>query len=184
MNSETIQLTKNYLQLLDANLGGTDLFLALKPLYLTSDKSKPSRSIFLFTDGQLGEFKEHLQELVSSNIHRARLFLFGVSDNCNRYTISTLARLGAGFAEFLPSKQQSEAKVIAQIKRALQPAFHSISIEWDTPPLFQAPNKIFSLFSGQCQVIYAIFGISFFFQKTFQSNFFFRFSCSSSNFIC
>lgn len=63
-----------------------------------------------------------------------------------------------GYGVVLPVGQQSTKKVAAQIQRSQQPAFHSIRVIWDAPLVFQAPNEIFSLFSGQIQIVYALIG--------------------------
>lgn len=47
--AEGIQLATEYLTHLDAKLGGTNIYEALRPLYLTAEKNKIPRTIFLFS---------------------------------------------------------------------------------------------------------------------------------------
>jgi hypothetical protein len=60
-----------------------------------------------------------------------------------------------GFAEFLPPKLQSSAKVLSQLRRSLQPACHDIVVQWDGQLEFQAPSQIYSIFSEDALIVYA-----------------------------
>ena len=49
-----------------------------------------------------------------------------------------------------------EAKVIAQLKRALEPSLRKVEIDWDGLKIQQAPWLIRPLFNGERTIVYGL----------------------------
>ncbi len=66
-----------------------------------------------------------------------------------------MARAGCGESEFITPTEDLEAKVMRQLKRALQPALTNVHLDWgDIKDVVQAPTKLRTLFNGDRLLVY------------------------------
>ncbi|XP_030400133.1 von Willebrand factor A domain-containing protein 5A-like [Gopherus evgoodei] len=144
-------------QLLQANLGGTEILEPLRVIYRSPCWDGHPRQLFVFTDGEVENTQDVIREVWR---HRGthRCFSFGIGDGVSIALIKGIARAAGGSAEFITGQDRMQPKVLQSLKRALQPAVTGISLSWDLPPGMQAqllhrgPEVIFA---GQRCLIYA-----------------------------
>jgi hypothetical protein len=81
-------MARTFVQSLQADMGGTDLFAPLRSLHLLSGaaSARPStssrlpRNVFLFSDGQIND-EEHVGRAIAQHCQLVRLFAFGFGSN-------------------------------------------------------------------------------------------------------
>jgi uncharacterized protein YegL len=131
-STETLAQANDYVNRLDAKLGGTDL---LGPLTAVMDRPvQPGwpRQIFLLTDGDVKN-KDVVLNYIREHIGEAtRIFAFGIGNEVSQALMKGIARFGRGKAEFVESTTSLDAPVMRQVRRALQPVLSKISVDWGT----------------------------------------------------
>ncbi|KAM7145363.1 von Willebrand factor A domain-containing protein 5A-like isoform 1-T2 [Macrochelys suwanniensis] len=154
---QTMAESLQCIQLLQANLGGTEILEPLRAIYRSPCRDGHPRQLFVFTDGEV----ENTQDIIAEvQRHRGthRCFSFGIGDGASTALIKGIARAAGGSAEFITGQARMQPKALQSLKRALQPAVTGISLSWDLPPGMQAellrrgPDVIFS---GHRCLIYA-----------------------------
>uniref|UniRef100_A0A8C5EXE2 VIT domain-containing protein n=1 Tax=Gopherus evgoodei TaxID=1825980 RepID=A0A8C5EXE2_9SAUR len=154
---QTMAESLQRVQLLQANLGGTEILEPLRVIYRSPCWDGHPRQLFVFTDGEVENTQDVIREVWR---HRGthRCFSFGIGDGVSIALIKGIARAAGGSAEFITGQDRMQPKVLQSLKRALQPAVTGISLSWDLPPGMQAqllhrgPEVIFA---GQRCLIYA-----------------------------
>ncbi|XP_023967245.1 von Willebrand factor A domain-containing protein 5A-like [Chrysemys picta bellii] len=154
---QTMAKSLQRIQLLQANLGGTEILEPLRAIYRSPCRDGHPRQLFVFTDGEVGNTQDIIAEVQR---HRGthRCFSFGIGAGASTALIKGIARAAEGSAEFITSRDRMQPKVLQSLKRALQPTVTGISLSWDLPPGMQAellrrgPEAIFG---GQRCLVYA-----------------------------
>ncbi|XP_069604249.1 von Willebrand factor A domain-containing protein 5A-like isoform X3 [Ranitomeya imitator] len=142
---------------MSANFGGTEILRPLKKIYDTSGRPDHPRQLFLFTDGEVGNTKEVIDE-VQKNSNNHRCFTFGIGEGASTSLIKGMARAGSGIFEFITGKDRMQTKVLRALKCSLQPTVNNVSLTWSLPSgveailLSKVPN---SIFQGQKSIVYA-----------------------------
>ncbi|XP_077140996.1 von Willebrand factor A domain-containing protein 5A-like isoform X2 [Ranitomeya variabilis] len=142
---------------MNANFGGTEILRPLKKIYDTSGRPDHPRQLFLFTDGEVGNTKEVIDE-VQKNSNNHRCFTFGIGEGASTSLIKGMARAGSGIFEFISGKDRMQTKVLRALKCSLQPTVNNVSLTWSLPSgveailLSKVPN---SIFQGQKSIVYA-----------------------------
>ncbi|CAM5097746.1 unnamed protein product [Natator depressus] len=156
------------LQLLQANLGGTEILELLRAIYRSPCRDGHPRQLFVFTDGEV----ENTQDIVAEvQRHRGTHssappppvsaplpFSLGIGDGASTALIKGIARAVGGSAEFITGQDRTQPKVLQSLKWAMQPAVTGISLSWDLPPGMQAELLHWDpevIFAGQRCLVYA-----------------------------
>uniref|UniRef100_A0A8C5PHR6 von Willebrand factor A domain containing 5A n=1 Tax=Leptobrachium leishanense TaxID=445787 RepID=A0A8C5PHR6_9ANUR len=142
---------------MDANFGGTEILQPLRKIYKTGVRPDHPRQLFVFTDGEVGNTKNVIQE-VRKNAANHRCFTFGIGEGASTALIKGMARAGSGIAEFITGEDRMQPKVLKALKYSLQPSVKEVALKWSLPPglvpsvLSAAPR---SIFQGQRSIVYA-----------------------------
>ncbi|XP_073536455.1 von Willebrand factor A domain-containing protein 5A-like isoform X2 [Phyllobates terribilis] len=142
---------------MNANFGGTEILRPLKKIYDTSGRPDHPRQLFLFTDGEVGNTKEVIDE-VQKNSNNHRCFTFGIGEGASTSLIKGMARAGSGIFEFITGKDRMQTKVLRALKCSLQPTVNNVSLTWSLPSGVEAIllSKVpTSIFQGQKSIVYA-----------------------------
>jgi hypothetical protein len=118
-NDENLQLAVSQVSMFDADMGGTEIYSPLDTIF--KSESRYPRSIFLLTDGQVGNTSQIL-DLIKSNRRDSRVHAFGIGSGVDRYLIVESAKVGKGAHEFVSSSEDMQSKVIDVLKKAMMPA--------------------------------------------------------------
>jgi Ca-activated chloride channel family protein len=95
------------------NMGGTELFRALTAAIRLPEEAK---TIFLFTDGQVGN-ESQIAEYIRQNIGNSALFVFGIDSSVNKNGLTEMATAGRGKAEFILEDEQIKESIVRQFSR-------------------------------------------------------------------
>ncbi|XP_072269680.1 von Willebrand factor A domain-containing protein 5A-like isoform X2 [Pyxicephalus adspersus] len=142
---------------MDANFGGTEILQPLKKIYQTAGRADHPRQLFVFTDGEVGNTKQVINE-VHKNAQKHRCFTFGIGEGASTSLIKGMARAGGGTFEFITGKDRMQPKVLRALKCSLQPTVKDVSLTWTLPPNVEAIvlSKVpTSIFQGQKAIVYA-----------------------------
>ncbi|MEW6733013.1 MAG: marine proteobacterial sortase target protein [Acidobacteriota bacterium] len=120
---------KAYIKSLEVD-GGTEM---LPPLLYALEQppiDNKLRLIVFFTDGQVGNEAEILQQ-VKLKLAKSRIFTFGIDTAVNEYFLKKLAQIGRGTVEFLHPEQQDIEPAIERFrKRIYAPMLTDLAIDW------------------------------------------------------
>ncbi|XP_018426332.1 PREDICTED: von Willebrand factor A domain-containing protein 5A-like [Nanorana parkeri] len=142
---------------MDACFGGTEILQPLKKIYQTAGRAEHPRQLFVFTDGEVGNTKQVIDE-VQKNAQKHRCFAFGIGEGASTSLIKGMARAGNGTFEFITGKDRMQPKVLRALKWSLQPTVKDVSLTWTLPSgveaivLSKVPTTIFQ---GQRSIVYA-----------------------------
>ncbi|KAM3939790.1 von Willebrand factor A domain-containing protein 5A-like isoform 2-T2 [Leptodactylus fuscus] len=140
-----------------ADFGGTEILRPLLKIYDTAERPDHPRQVFLFTDGEVGNTKQVIDE-VQKNAHNHRCFTFGIGEGASTSLMKGVARAGGGISEFINGKDRMQTKVLRALKCSLQPTVKNVSLTWSLPSGMEAIllSKVpTAIFQGQKSIIYA-----------------------------
>jgi Ca-activated chloride channel family protein len=129
----------DYLQKVEADLGGTELLEPLEKIYSFNSAQK-GKIILLLTDGQVGN-EEELMQLAGRKEAKARLFTVGIGSGPNEYLIKGLARVSHGVWEFIAPGERIEPKVLRIFEKMTGPFLDDLEIAGLGDGLIQAPGR-------------------------------------------
>lgn len=118
-----------------ADFGGTEIYNCLCGIFAswnnTTDAPKKKRQVFLLTDGEVHN-TDAVLECVRAEHEKngTRVFTLGIGDSVSRQLVDGVARVGRGDAQYIGSNERMEKKVIALLKKALQPSMEDLKITW------------------------------------------------------
>ncbi|EFX83005.1 hypothetical protein DAPPUDRAFT_302138 [Daphnia pulex] len=125
-----LNLAKQHVDSIDANLGGTEIFHPLEIIFKKPSIEGYLRQIFVLTDGEVSNADEILG-LIRRQNGQARVFALGLGSSASHYLVEGMARAGNGTALFASLEERLEKKVMQQLQDSLQPALSDIKIIWD-----------------------------------------------------
>ncbi|CAM5097937.1 unnamed protein product [Natator depressus] len=149
------------LQLLQANLGGTEILEPLRAIYRSPcrdghpPQADSNQAVRVYGRGGR-EHPGHHRRGATSPGNPQQVLLF--RHRRRGHLIKGIARAVGGSAEFITGQDHVQPKVLQSLKRALQPAVTGISLSWDLPPGIQAELLQWDpevIFAGQRCLIYA-----------------------------
>ncbi|XP_059187942.1 von Willebrand factor A domain-containing protein 5A-like [Centropristis striata] len=156
-SQQTMEEALKKVEEMKANLGGTKILDPLKHIYSQSCIPNQPRQLFVFTDGEVGNTKEVINQ-VKKNSGSHRCFSFGIGEGASSALINGLAKEGGGHAQFITGTDRMQPKVMQSLRFALQPAVVDISVKWDLPEGVSVTDlspPITALFQGQRSLVYA-----------------------------
>nr|XP_015832152.2 von Willebrand factor A domain-containing protein 5A isoform X1 [Nothobranchius furzeri] len=156
-NEKTMEEAVKKVEVMDSNLGGTEILQPLQHIYSQPCIPKQPRQLFVFTDGEVGNTKEVIDH-VKKNAGSHRCFSFGIGEGASSALINGIAKAGGGHAQFITGTDRMQPKVMQSLKFALQPSVEEISVAWDLPKGVSATilsPPITTMFQGQRSLIYA-----------------------------
>ncbi|CAH8472002.1 unnamed protein product [Schistosoma rodhaini] len=126
----SLNTAMNYQKDLNADMGGTEAYNALKAaLHSTPSGKGWFKQIIFLTDGDVGNADEVIG-LVRMNVDKARVFTIGLGQGVSTALIGGVARAGNGTAEFVRDPSQLQSAVMRTLSAALQPRADNIEMDW------------------------------------------------------
>ena len=119
---ENVQLTKQLISNLNADLGGTDISSPLKEIFNSKDydKMKLSRNLFILTDGEVDNSEECL-ELISNNSEKFKVHSIGIGNYFDKNLIEKAGIQGKGSYHFVKQIDQINSVIIQSLHKCLRP---------------------------------------------------------------
>eukprot|EP00026_Physarum_polycephalum_P002556 Phypoly_transcript_02563.p1 GENE.Phypoly_transcript_02563~~Phypoly_transcript_02563.p1 ORF type:complete len:905 (+),score=178.71 Phypoly_transcript_02563:1-2715(+) len=151
-DDDTLAAATKHVTDMKANLGGTNLLNPMRIILNSEPREGIPRQLFILTDGEVDN-TEDCVDFVRYHSNTTRVFAFGIH-GASPDLVNGIAKAGEGKAELILGNENIENKVMAQLKRALQPALTNIRVDWNTLQATQTPLKLPPLFSGSRVIIY------------------------------
>ena len=125
--SANVKRAVERISLFAADFGGTDIYSPLCEIFRQQVDLDYPRTIFLLTDGQVGNTQQVIS-LIESNSGKARVNGFGIGEDVDTGLIKNSAKAGRGSASFVTDSSQIGPKVISALRKCIMPCIHSWSI--------------------------------------------------------
>jgi Ca-activated chloride channel homolog len=148
----TLRMTLEYLEGVDANLGGTEILAPLAEILGRSDPEGRKRRIVLITDGEVGN-EQQVMDLVRTRADSAAVFTVGIGHGPNEHFIKGLARAAGGAAEMIAPGERIEPKVLGLFGKVLGRRIESLKLALG-PDCQQAPADGVA-FTGETRSLFA-----------------------------
>ena len=162
----TLELVRERLGHLEADMGGTETAAALDAAYKMSGKSRQrfadwqaehcpgSRAaVLLITDGEIWGADDLLQRAARSG---HRIFTVGVGTAVGEGLVTEIALATGGACEVVAPQEGMGERILAQFHRMRQPGIAPVELRWDETPLWQTPVPG-HLFAGDTVTVFAGF---------------------------
>ncbi|VDD75944.1 unnamed protein product [Mesocestoides corti] len=159
---ENLDRALEYQSSLKADMGGTEVFQALKSVYDTPITGAGwYRQIIFLTDGEIYN-QDEVIGLVARNQSNARLFAIGLGDEVSTSLIWGVARAGRGTASFIRNNDNLRSTNMSVLKAALQPMLTDVELKWDVQSggkaldVLTVPSQLPPLFSGNYMTAFGL----------------------------
>eukprot|EP00090_Calanus_glacialis_P006199 TRINITY_DN14861_c0_g1_i2.p1 TRINITY_DN14861_c0_g1~~TRINITY_DN14861_c0_g1_i2.p1 ORF type:complete len:655 (-),score=152.05 TRINITY_DN14861_c0_g1_i2:36-1769(-) len=158
---ETLEMAKQLMKTLDADLGGTEIYQPLETIFQSQTLIGKPRQVFVITDGEVWNSHECVQ-LVEKNNQHNRVFTLGIGASADRHLVKGMARAGMGVASFTTYGENIAGKVLKQLKQSLQPCVHDVHVDWgqgasgEVIECCQAPLQAPPVYDGSRLVVYKL----------------------------
>ncbi|KAJ5072393.1 von willebrand factor a domain-containing protein 5a [Anaeramoeba ignava] len=156
-NNKNLKIAKEKNEILDANLGGTELLAPLRHILSKPPLKDYPRLVFVLTDGAVMN-TEQVLSLVKQNASNSTFFTFGIGDGVSRELVEGIAKLGNGQYEFIIGNEDIRSKVMRQLASAFTGLYSNIHLEWKNmkEPVFVSPHHLYQITPDMTYTIYAI----------------------------
>ncbi|MDO8464211.1 MAG: VIT and VWA domain-containing protein [Gallionella sp.] len=151
-SAKNITQAWNRLEMLAADMGGTEMEKALDAVFSLGD-AEGATTVLLITDGEIHEHEKLVQRAKKSG---HRVFTVGVGDAVAETFLKTLASVTGGASELISSQEGMAERVLAQFHRLRQPRLGDLRIEWPVTPEWQTPLPD-NVFAGDTVQVFAGF---------------------------
>eukprot|EP01137_Pigoraptor_chileana_P008384 Opistho-2@55134 len=118
-DNKSMAKATTHAQSLQADLGGTELLDPMQAILRRPQIKGYPRQVFVLTDGQISN-TDQVIGLVTKHSDTTRVFALGIGHSVSRHLVEGLARAGKGTAQFVVDGKSMEAKVMQQLKHAIQ----------------------------------------------------------------
>ena len=162
----TVELARQRLMNLDADMGGTELGAALEAAYrfsgttkesllewITGKQSAMQPAVLLITDGEIWDFKKVVARARKS---KHRVFTVGVGMAAAEGVIKEIAWETGGASEFVAPQEGMTERILTQFHRLRQKEVPKLAVHWDVQPTWQTPLPE-AAFSGDTIHVFAGF---------------------------
>eukprot|EP00092_Neocalanus_flemingeri_P042314 GFUD01046186.1.p1 GENE.GFUD01046186.1~~GFUD01046186.1.p1 ORF type:complete len:828 (+),score=250.72 GFUD01046186.1:263-2746(+) len=140
-DDDSLKDAKDFAAGISANLGGTEIYQPLQHIFQKPLMTGLAREVFVLTDGQVSNSSACI-ELVRKNSSNNRVFTLGIGSSADRHLVKGMARAGMGTAAFTTQGEPITAKVINQLKNALQPCISDVSVKWGKTSPFEGGGEV------------------------------------------
>eukprot|EP01106_Pelomyxa_sp_JSP_P013446 TRINITY_DN401_c0_g1_i4.p1 TRINITY_DN401_c0_g1~~TRINITY_DN401_c0_g1_i4.p1 ORF type:complete len:630 (-),score=139.78 TRINITY_DN401_c0_g1_i4:111-2000(-) len=144
---------KDHVAEMSANLGGTNVLAPLTDILSSPCQGNLARQIFFLTDGEVSNTAEVIL-YTKQHAGSTRIFSFGISADASPYLVNGVAKASRGKAEFIQSGVRLELKVMTQLRRALQPVFTNVKVNWGALTVQQSPSTPPPIFHSDRFLVY------------------------------
>ncbi|KAK4472644.1 hypothetical protein MN116_003877 [Schistosoma mekongi] len=130
-SEDSLNAAMNYQKNLNADMGGTEAYNALKSALHSSPSGEGwFKQIIFLTDGDVGNADDVIG-LVRMNVDKARVFTIGLGQGVSTALIGGVARVGNGTAAYVRDASQLQSAVMETLSAALQPRADNIKMDWN-----------------------------------------------------
>lgn len=147
-NLENIALAKRFARSLEADMGGTEIGLAVN----TALADAKTQDIILLTDGEIWDGDELVEKAEKSG---CRFFTIGIGSSVNERFVRMLAEKTGGTCEMVSPNEEIKEAILTQAKRIFSPPCQNLVIDWPGSPVCTGHSGRSQHFSGDTLFFFA-----------------------------
>ncbi len=152
-NKENLRRASDFIDRIDANMGGTELGAALEAAYHCGSIEGVPSDLLLVTDGHV--YGEPI--LTAARQSRHRIFSVGVGSSVSAGFVQRISTSTGGAYELVSPKENMSERIVRHFRRMHQPKARSIRIEWPETPIRQIPDIPDAVYAGDTLHVFAWF---------------------------
>lgn len=149
-----LKKAKNLLEVLDADMGGTEIGQVIAAAVKGKKYGKMSKEALLITDGEVWGWEKVTAKAAKSGV---RFFTVGVGSSVSEAFVQTLADATGGACELVSPHEDMAEKIVRHFKRIYFPKAENIEIRWPGEPDKTFPKHINSVFDGDTLHVFGRF---------------------------
>ena len=147
-------MAKEYVEEINADMGGTEIGLAMEAAYHGNGSDGPSSDLLLITDGEVWDH-ESVIETARQSGHR--VFTVGVGSAVSEGFVRQIADVSSGACELVSPGENMADRIVHHFRRIGQPKSKTVRVEWPVPPVRQIPSKVEAVYAGDTLNIFGWF---------------------------
>lgn len=144
-DESSLQHASAFVDLVAANMGGTELFSPINFVLRQLPPLGTQRAVFLLTDGQVSNQQE-IFSLVQNGA--CRVFSIGIGSGVSSALVNRVARVSHGSAAFVQDREALEPVCISMLRKAMLPSVSNMAISWPKTAAFRSQTKPPPMFEG------------------------------------
>lgn len=149
-----LKKAKNLLEVLDADMGGTEIGQAIAAAIKGKTTGKMSKEALLITDGEVWDWEKVTAMAAKSGY---RFFTVGVGSSVSEAFVQTLADNTGGACELVSPHEDMAEKIVRHFKRIYFPKAVNVKIRWPGEPDKTFPSHIESIYDGDTLHVFGKF---------------------------
>jgi len=149
-----LKKAKNLLEVLDADMGGTEIGQVVAAAIKGKTPGKMSKDALLITDGEVWDWEKVTAMAAKSGF---RFFTVGVGSSVSEAFVQTLADATGGACELVSPHEDMAEKIVRHFKRIYFPKAENVKILWPSEPDKTFPEHISSIYDGDTLHIFGRF---------------------------
>ena len=152
-----LNAAKNLLEVLDANMGGTEIGQAVAAAIKGATHSKLSKEALLITDGEVWDLEKVTTMAARSGV---RFFTVGVGSSVSEAFVQTLSDVTGGACELVSPNEDMAEKIVRHFKRIYFPKAENVKIHWPCEPEKVFPKQVSTVYDGDTLHVFGMFKAS------------------------
>ena len=145
---------KNLLEIMDADMGGTEIEQAVAAAIKSQVPNGISKEVLLITDGEVWEWEKLTAKAAKSCL---RFFTVGVGSSVSEAFVQTLAEVTGGACELVSPSEDMSEKIVRHFKRIYFPKAENVTINWPCKPAKMLPVQVNTIYDGDTLHAFAQF---------------------------
>lgn len=126
-SNKQIDKARQWLEMLDADMGGTEIEEALRATVRAGGIEGLANNILLITDGEVYAH-DHIIDSFAGRMHR--IFTIGVGSAVSENFVRQLAMATGGASELVSPRENMATRIVNQFERMRQPAVKNLQLRW------------------------------------------------------
>ncbi len=153
-SENNINKATQFVEHIDANMGGTEIGAALNAAYNCGKIEGLASDILLITDGHVWGLEQLVDEGKKSG---HRLFTVGVGHSVSEAFVRSISESTSGACELVSPRENMSEHIVRHFQRIDQPMAQSIQINWPSDIVRQVPNEVKTVYAGDTLHVYGWF---------------------------
>lgn len=130
---ENIQNAINTVKTFNADMGGTEIYTAVKAATDLKPLERTQRIIFLLTDGSIGNTEYFLKNVKNTFFYNeARMFTIGIGNGVSTYLVEEAAKMGNGKSIIITDNNDPTDRILGLLKESLSPSLTDFRVQFDS----------------------------------------------------
>ena len=153
-DARNLKHAKNLLEILDADMGGTEIGQAVAAAVKNPVPDKISKELLLITDGEVWNWEKVTSLAEKSGF---RFFTVGVGSSVSEAFVQSLAEVTGGACELVSPREDMAEKIVRHFKRIYYPGAENVKIRWPCEPVKMLSTQVNTVYDGDTLHAFARF---------------------------